>query len=57
MEMIKEENVELELTKEEKLANALAFVNDENNWTVGLLYINNNVVKAKGNISNVCYKV
>ena len=28
MEMIKEENVELELTKEEKLANALAFVND-----------------------------
>ena len=29
MEMIKEEKVETELTKEEKLANALAFVHDE----------------------------
>lgn len=32
-----------------------AFVNDENNWEDGILYIGNNVIKAKENISNVCY--
>ena len=31
-----------------------AFVNDENNWEDGILYISNNVVKAKEDISNVC---
>ena len=32
-----------------------AFVNDDSNWEDGILYIRNNVVKAKEDISNVCY--